>query len=74
MSAQGVLLFHTTSAAIRAEKRAKLAGIPARLVPAPRELSSDCGLALRYPWEQSELLRALLCADGIELAGVHRLG
>jgi len=45
----GYVLFHTSAAAFRAEKLSVTAGIPgARLVPTPRELSSDCGVALRF--------------------------
>jgi hypothetical protein len=62
----GYVLFFTSAAAFRAEslaKQAKLAG--ARLVPTPRELSSDCGVALRFPWGDEERLRKLLTANGV---------
>ncbi|MEW6199859.1 MAG: DUF3343 domain-containing protein [Planctomycetota bacterium] len=42
-----VILFHSTSHAIAAERAAKRAGLDVKLVPTPRELSSDCGSALR---------------------------
>ncbi len=45
---QGVVLFHTTSSALRAEKILQKAGLTVKLVPTPRELSSDCGVALRF--------------------------
>lgn len=45
----GHVLFHTSAAAFRAEKLALGAGLAgARLVPTPRELSSDCGVSLRF--------------------------
>jgi hypothetical protein len=48
----GYVLFYTSAAAFRAEKLAALATIGgARLVPTPRELSSDCGVALRFAAE-----------------------
>ena len=43
-----VVLFHSTSLAIRGEKIAKSAGVNVKLVPTPRHLSSDCGIALRF--------------------------
>ena len=43
-----VVLFYSTSLAIRGEKIAKGAGIEVKLVPTPRHLSSDCGTALRF--------------------------
>jgi len=48
----GYALFFTSAAAFRAENLAIAAGISgARLVPTPRELSSDCGVALRFSLE-----------------------
>lgn len=50
--AYGYVLFYTSAAAFRAEKLSAAAGIPgARLIPTPRELSSDCGVALRFALE-----------------------
>ena len=40
-----VVTFHTTAAAMAMEKRCREAGIGGRLLPVPRELSSDCGIA-----------------------------
>lgn len=43
-----VVLFYSTSLAIRGEKIAKKAGLKVKLIPTPRHLSSDCGTALRF--------------------------
>ena len=48
MSEFGVILFHTTSAALRAEKVLQRSGLTVKLIPTPREFSSDCGMALRF--------------------------
>ncbi len=69
----GVVLFHTTSAAIRAEKTLTRAGVRVKLIPTPREFSSDCGIALRFEWENAERVRQLLGEASVEMAGVHRL-
>ena len=63
----GVVLFHTTSAAMRAEKRLKAAGLEVKLIPTPRELSSDCGVALRFPWPEAERVRGLLVEARVEI-------
>lgn len=73
MSELGLILFHTTSAAMRAEKILKKAGQTVKLIPTPRELSSDCGIALRFEWEMAERVRALLNEARVEIAGIHRL-
>ncbi len=73
MSEYGVLLVYTTSAAVRGEKVAKAAGVTVKLIPVPRQFSSDCGLALRFDWAARAALEAALAEAGIEVAGVHRL-
>jgi hypothetical protein len=64
----GVVLFHTTSAALRAEKLALEARCKVKLVPTPREFSSDCGLALRFAWGQRAKLERLLTEAEVETA------
>jgi hypothetical protein len=44
----GVVLFESVSHALRAEKIIKAENIPCKLVPVPRQLSSDCGVCLRF--------------------------
>ena len=43
-----VALFLSVSHALRAERLLKEAGIPCKLIPVPRHLSSDCGVCLRF--------------------------
>jgi hypothetical protein len=43
-----VALFASVSHALRAEKILKEAGIPFKLIPVPRHISSDCGVCLRF--------------------------
>lgn len=60
-----VVTFHTTAAAMGAEKACKQAGLSGRLAPVPRALSSDCGIAWRAAPEEREALAALLEEKGI---------
>ena len=73
MNPLGVILFHTSSAAIRAEKTLNRAGLATKLVPTPREISSDCGIALNFPGNESARVRTLLDAARVEIAGIHSL-
>ncbi len=59
---------------MRAEKVLKNAGIAVKLIPTPRELSSDCGISARFPWEQANDVQEALVRDKVENAGVHKLG
>jgi hypothetical protein len=69
----GVVLFYTSSAAIRAEKTLNRAGVATKLVPTPRELSSDCGIALHFPGNESARVQTLLSAARVEIVGIHSL-
>jgi hypothetical protein len=71
MSDFAVALFHTTSSAMRAEKVLLQAGFLVRLVPMPRALSSDCGVAVRLARDEMEPVRRLLAEARVEVAGLH---
>ena len=71
MNEFGVVLFHTTSAALRGEKVLQRAGLTVKLIPTPREFSSDCGLALRFPWALAQEVLAALAAARVDVAGVR---
>lgn len=44
-----VITFHTTAEAIALEAICKKESIPGRLIPVPRQISSDCGLSFCMP-------------------------
>ena len=73
MSNYGVVLFYTTSAAMRAEKILKSGDLTIKLIPTPRELSSDCGIALRFDWSQAQHVKILLDSAGVEIDGIHQI-
>jgi len=43
-----VILFDSVHHALRSEKILKELGIPHKLIPVPRHISSDCGVCLRF--------------------------
>ena len=71
--AQGVILFPSIHFALRAEKLVKAKGISYKLIPVPRQLSSDCGVCLRIPWEKKEEILALLAQAKVKVDGAHPL-
>ncbi len=73
MKVYGVVLFYTTSAALKAEKVLKAAGLEIKLIPTPRQLSSDCGMALRFDWPLAQTIEETLRAAQVEHAGVRQL-
>jgi hypothetical protein len=48
-----VITFRTTAEAIALESQCQKEGIPGRLIPVPRQISSGCGLSWAMPvdWE-----------------------
>ena len=70
---QGVILFPSTHFALRAEKLIKGKGLPIKLIPVPRQLSSDCGVCLRIEWEQREIIHRLLEEERVKIEGIHLL-
>jgi len=69
----GVVLVPSVSHALRAEMLVKAAGIACKLIPTPRQLSSDCGTALRFHWPDRAVVDELLEQAGLETDGVHLL-
>lgn len=65
--------FHTTAAAMAMEKYGAQAGLEGRLMPVPRALSADCGIAWSGKVEDRAKTQALLDAQGLEYEEVCEL-
>jgi len=68
-----VVLFYSTSGAIRAEKLTKEAGLRVKLIPVPRHLSSDCGVCLRFESADVDKVRSIVDAAGVEFEEIYVL-
>lgn len=55
-----VMLFKSVSHALLAEKTLKAEGIPHKLIPVPRHISSDCGVCLRFAANDRERIEHAL--------------
>jgi hypothetical protein len=73
MNQNGVIIVATTSMALKAEKVLRSAGFRVQLIPTPREYSSDCGLALRFNWNQRLEIQAMLATAEVEILGIYDL-
>jgi hypothetical protein len=73
LNKDGVILFHTTAMAMKAEKALTRAGYQVTLVPTPRQFSSDCGISIRFSWSLAETIEPFLQTVGVEVQGIHRL-
>lgn len=66
-----IFTFHSTHHALKAEKNLKKAGIPAKVIPVPRHVSSDCGVALQVEKKLKDKVITELHAENIEIAGIY---
>jgi hypothetical protein len=73
MADYSVVLFHSTAHALRAEKVLERSGVRIKLIPTPRQLSSDCGVALRFERAEEERVAAALAESQVPTNGIHPL-
>jgi hypothetical protein len=66
-----VVLFHSMTGALHAEKLFKNSGIAIKLIPVPRHLSSDCGICLRFDRRDETGVREILAREQMEIQGIH---
>ncbi|MBU0494464.1 MAG: DUF3343 domain-containing protein [Chloroflexi bacterium] len=66
-----VVLFYSTSAALRAEKLVGEQDIKVKLIPVPRQLGSDCGVCLRLPRNQQDRVRDILDQAQVDVQGIY---
>lgn len=69
----GVILFHTTSNVMRTEKMLLKAGFKIKLVPTPRAFSSDCGISIRFEWDNNDPIKLLLDEESVEFEAIYPL-
>jgi len=68
-----ILIFRGTHQVMSAEKNLKRGGVPMRLIPVPRRLSSDCGLAIRIFLPDRDRAKEVLSRSGILPRSAHIL-
>ena len=61
-----VLLFHSTNHAIWAERILKRNGIKRKMIPVPRNLSSDCGYCVKFSSSDLERVKQLVSERAVE--------
>ncbi len=66
----GIILFDTTQAAIKAEKALISAGISIKLIPVPRHISHNCGIAIRFSFSFMDEIRSVLRKEDVPIADI----
>lgn len=65
-----VILVYSTSHAMRIEKLLGKRGIACKMIPVPRQISSDCGVCIRIARAQVEAARETIEKARIEIQGI----
>lgn len=73
MPEHSVVLFHSTSHAIRAEKVLVGVGLSIKMIPTPRQLSSDCGMALRFDRQDEQRVATTLADNRVPTNGIYSI-
>jgi hypothetical protein len=73
MERQCVVAFATTTDALLFETEARQAGLGGRLIPMPRQISADCGLAWRENPEERETVEKLLAEHSLHCERIVEL-
>ena len=68
-----VILVDSTSHAMRVENLLYKGGIPSKLIPVPRHLSSDCGVCVRIALNNVESAKKLLEINKLSFKAIEML-
>ena len=66
-----VVLLHSVSEALRAEKLLKAESVSIKLIPVPRHLSSDCGICVRVERENESKVEKVLTEKNLQIQGIY---
>jgi hypothetical protein len=66
-----VLIFESIHQVMKAERILKEKGFSIDLIPVPRQISSDCGVAIELPWEDKEKVELKLEEGHISFLGCY---
>jgi hypothetical protein len=73
MPEYSVVLFYSSAHALRAEKVLVQSGFRVKMIPTPRELSSDCGLALRLDRADGARATEILAESHVPTNGMRSI-
>ena len=68
-----VVAFHTTAASMAAEQLCRQNRLEGRLIPVPRRITSDCGIAWSAPVSLRRTLEELFDRERVDTAGFYEL-
>ncbi len=73
MTQYGVILFKTTSLVMQVEKLLLQAGYEIKVIATPRQFSNNCGISVRFAWDNAEEIKLLLNKEKIDFTTIQSL-
>ena len=67
----GLISFFSSYHAIRANTVLRRGGLASKLIPGPKELSPNCGVAVRFEYARRENVLAIHAAKKVQVEDVH---
>ncbi len=67
------ITFKTTHDALKFEKEASLAGYKSIIMPVPRDISTSCGLALRFNFTDLENIKQLIGERSLSIDNIYHI-
>jgi hypothetical protein len=67
----GLITFYGSHFAMRADKVLQKAGLKTALVPGPREISPNCGVALQFEYRYAAQVREVLAQNKVQIEAIH---
>lgn len=68
-----IITFPSTNYALKAERTLTRQGFDIKTVPVPRNISSDCGIALKVKMEDIEKIKETFTRERLEKQGIYEL-
>lgn len=68
-----VIIVYSTSYAMRIEKLLQEQGLACKMIPVPRQISSDCGVCVRVLRSDVKAARQAIAEAQVEIKGIHEI-
>jgi hypothetical protein len=68
-----VIIVFSTSHALRIEKLLQAKGLTCKLIPVPRQISSDCGMCIRILRSDVAAASQAIESAQVEIEGIHEI-
>jgi len=72
MTYMTVIVFHSIHDVMKAEKTLKSSNIPIDIIPVPKQISSDCGMAISFEDRHGPIVQNMLASHNVDIKGVYK--